>query len=173
MKYAQASFRMQMTVADGTVPTRLHALIAFDPVIETLVGCSAEEFDKHLLLHPDLLYITLDHIMGLRCDVVLRDTPRVKKHAFLEPETIVDSLIPREDWLPVTHPVMMAQYWAEAGERWAVVEEPFQIDNFLGDPAFRHQKRRRKRKRIESVEDHNRGELMEVEYGMVVEEVVP
>lgn len=44
--HTEPYFQMNMTVADREVPGKLYLLLAFDSVVEKLMGCSAGEFDK-------------------------------------------------------------------------------------------------------------------------------
>jgi len=126
----ETTYLLRITVATA-FDTKLIELVAFDEVVEELIGCSAAQFVEHLSKKPELLSITQGQFVGLRCDITARDEPKPGKH-----DRKIIKLIPNEPWVPIAHLVMPILPNVSP-----LVNSRFKVKNFLLDPNFQKQKR--------------------------------
>ncbi|CAO3670820.1 unnamed protein product [Umbelopsis vinacea] len=77
------------------------------------MGCPASEFDELALEHPDLYDITETFLVGMSCELEIRDVIRVIKVGHLKPDRIVDLITPLHPYAPVTSSTMTCRYWQD------------------------------------------------------------
>ncbi|KAH8551062.1 hypothetical protein BGW37DRAFT_467639 [Umbelopsis sp. PMI_123] len=108
----KAAYRLQFTIVNS-IDDSVENLIAFDEAIMPLIGCPASEFDELAVQHPDLYDITETVLVGMCCEITLRDGSRPNKVGHLKPDRIVESITPLQQFVPIISSTMTSRYWQD------------------------------------------------------------
>ncbi|CAO3659137.1 unnamed protein product [Umbelopsis ramanniana] len=138
-KSLKAAYRLQFTIVDS-IDDSVENLIAFDEAIMPLIGCPASEFDELAVQHSDLYDITETVLVGMCCEIALRDGSRPTKLGHLKPDRIVESITPLQPFVPITSSIMTSRYWQENSYD-DLVESNTKVNNLFNFAESRGRKR--------------------------------
>ncbi|KAI9288353.1 hypothetical protein BC943DRAFT_153575 [Umbelopsis sp. AD052] len=138
-KSLKAAYRLQFTIINAEDDS-VENLIAFDEAVMPLIGCPASEFDELSIQHPDLYDITETVLVGMCCEIALRDGTRPTKLGKPKPDRIVESITPLQPFVPIASPIMTSRYWQENSFD-DLVESNTKVNNLFGSAESRGRKR--------------------------------